>query len=207
MIALLALLALPAVLALLALLALLASLALLALLAFLALLACLLALLACLLPVGMVLARWLPLGSLWRLHGMPFGLHCSCLGWSWTSFWRPWGYPGHGLCPGLARGPQNGLDCIEAQAGALFYQDPGIEITAQVEGEFEFSGPYYQSNNCLIQGTFISELVYAGLRKVTVELFDWTAPPQPGGTLFEGPADIYIYILSYLVQRVDLRAY
>ena len=82
-----------------------------------------------------------------------------------------------------------------------FWALPGthlIEITAQVEGGFEFSGPYYQSNNCLIQGTFISELVYAGLRKVTVELFDWTAPPQPGGTLFEGPADIYIYIYGLL---------
>ena len=48
-------------------------LALLALFAVLALLACCLCWLACLLPVGMVLARWLPLGCHWELHGMPLG--------------------------------------------------------------------------------------------------------------------------------------
>ena len=93
------------------------------------------------------------------------------------------GYPGHGLGSGLARGPLNGLDCTPARAGALFYQDPGIQGIAQVEGGFDAFGPYYQSNNCLIQGTFISELLDLRLRKVTVELFDWTAASQPGGTL------------------------
>ena len=63
---------------------------------------------------------------------MPFGLHFSFLGWPWTSFWRPWGHPGHGLAPELAWGLQNGLDCIQAQAGALFYWDPGIQGTAKV---------------------------------------------------------------------------
>ena len=114
---------------------------------------------------------------------MPFEVHFGCWGWLWISFRRPWGYPGHGLGPGLARGPPKGLDCTPARAGALFYQDPGIQGIAQVEGGFGAFGPYYQSNNCLIQGTFISELLDIRLRKVTVELFDWTAPSQPGGTL------------------------
>ena len=98
---------------------------------------------------------------------MPFGVHFGCWGWLWISFWRPWGHPGHGLGPGLARGPQNGLDCTGARAGALFYQDPGIQVMTQVQGGFGCSGPYYQSNNCLIQGTFISELLDLRLRKVT----------------------------------------
>ena len=45
-------------------------------------------------------------------------------------------------------------------------RDPG---DGQSGGRFDFSGPYYQSNNCLIQGTFISELLDLRLRKVTVE--------------------------------------
>ena len=80
----------------------------------------------------------------------------------------PWKCQGLGLGPGLARGPPNGLDCTPALAGALFYQDPGIQVTAQVGGGFGASGPYYQSNNCLIQGTFISELLDLRPRKVTV---------------------------------------
>ena len=48
--------------------------------------------------------------------------------------------------------------------------DPEIQGTAQVGAGFDPSGPYYQSNNCLIQGTFISELLDLRLRKVTVEL-------------------------------------
>ena len=50
-------------------------------------------------------------------------------------------------------------------------------------GHGQASGPYYQSNNCLIKRTFISELFDLRLRKVIVELFDWTAASQPGGTL------------------------
>ncbi len=72
---------------------------------------------------------------------MPFGVHFGCWGWLWISFWRPWGYPGHGLGPGLARGRQNGLDCTGARAGALFYQDPGIQVTAKVEGDLILLGP------------------------------------------------------------------
>ena len=124
--------------------------------------------------------RWIancwPFVSHWRFEGMTFEVHFRCWGWLWISFGRPWGYPGHGLGPGLARGRQNGLDCTPARAGALFYQDPGIQVTTKVEGGFGTSGPYYQSNNCLIQGTFISELLDLRLRKVTVELLTGLPP-------------------------------
>ena len=137
------------------------------------------------------IANCLPFVFRWRFEGMPFEVHFGCWGWLWISFGRPWGYPGHGLGPGLARGRQNGLDCTPARA---VYQDPGIQVMAQVGGGFACSGPYYQSNNCLIQGTFTSELLDSRLRKAIVQLLVWTAPPQPGGTLFEGPADICIQI-------------
>ena len=52
----------------------------------------------------------------------------------------PWRCQGLGLGPGMARGRQNGLDCTPAAARALFYQEPGIEITAQVEGDLSFLG-------------------------------------------------------------------
>ena len=59
----------------------------------------------------------------------------------------PWRCQGLGLGPGLARGRQNGLDCTEARAGALFYQDPGIQGTAKVEGDLAFfGGTVYCSN-------------------------------------------------------------
>ena len=67
-------------------------------------------------------------------------------------------------------GRQNRLDCTRVRAGALFCLNPGIQGMAQVQGEFGVSVPYYQSNNCLIQGTFISELLDLRLRRVTVEL-------------------------------------
>ena len=47
----------------------------------------------------------------------------------------------HRLGPGLAGGPQNGLDCTQARAGALFYWDPGIQGTAKVGGDLSFFGP------------------------------------------------------------------
>jgi hypothetical protein len=53
----------------------------------------------------------------------------------------PWGCQGLGLGPGLARGRQNGLDCTPVRAEALFYQDPGIQGTAQVGGDLAFVGP------------------------------------------------------------------
>ena len=58
--------------------------------------------------------------------------------------------------------------------------DPG---DAQSGRRFDASGPYYQFNNCLIQGTFNSELHDLRLRTVIVQLFDWTAASQPGGTV------------------------
>ena len=104
----------------------------------------------------------------------------------------PWRCQGLGLGPGLARGRQNGLDCTGAQAGALFYQGPGIQVMAQVQGGFDASGPYYQSNNCLIQGTFISELLDLRLRKVTVELLTGQTLRSLVAPSKEGPADMYI---------------
>ena len=53
----------------------------------------------------------------------------------------PWMCQGLSLTPGLARGRQNGLDCIPVRAGALFYWDPGIQGIAQVEGDLEVLGP------------------------------------------------------------------
>ena len=53
----------------------------------------------------------------------------------------PWRCQGVGLGPGLARGRQNGLDCIGARAGAVFYQDPGIQVMAQVGADLLIWGP------------------------------------------------------------------
>ena len=72
---------------------------------------------------------------------MTFEVQFGCWVWLWISFGRPWGYPGHGLGPGMARDRQNGLDCTSARVGALFYQDPGIQVTAKVEGDLVFLGP------------------------------------------------------------------
>ena len=72
---------------------------------------------------------------------MTFEVHFGCWGWLWISFGRPWGYPVHGLGPGLARGPPNELDCTPARAGAVFYQDPGIQVMAKVEGDLLLLGP------------------------------------------------------------------
>ena len=72
---------------------------------------------------------------------MPFEVHFGCWGWPWTSCWDPWRCQGLGLDPGLARGRQNGLDCTPVLAGALFYQDPGIQVMAQVGGDLALLGP------------------------------------------------------------------
>ena len=80
----------------------------------------------------------------------------------------PWRCQGLGLGPGLARGRQNGLDCTSVRAGAMFYWDPGIQGTAKVEGDLDVLGPT------------INETI-ARFKELVV--FDWTAPPQPGGTL------------------------
>ena len=55
--------------------------------------------------------------------------------------------PGHGLSPVLARGPHNELDCTPARAGALFYQEPGIQVTAQVGGDLMLLGPTINLTN------------------------------------------------------------
>ena len=78
---------------------------------------------------------------------MPFEVYFGSWGWPWTSCYNPWRCQGLGLGPGLARGRQNGLDCTPVRAGALFCLDPGIQVTAQVEGDLVFfGGTVYQSN-------------------------------------------------------------
>ena len=102
----------------------------------------------------------------------------------------PWKCQGLVLGPAVARGRQNGLHCTGARARALFYKDPRIQVTANVEGGFDASGPYYQSNNCLIRGTFISELLDWRLRKVTVELLTGLLLRSLVAPSKEGPAEL-----------------
>ena len=64
-----------------------------------------------------------------------------------------------------------------------------MEITAQVGGGFDASGSHYQSNNCLVQGTFISELLDLRLRKVVVELLTGLPLRSLVAPSKEGPAD------------------
>ena len=73
-------------------------------------------------------------------------------------------------------------------------------------GWFEFSGPYYQSNNCLIQGTFMSELLEMRLRKATVELLtglsprSLVAPSSRGRPIYRHI--VYMYILHMYLQYI-----
>ena len=78
---------------------------------------------------------------------------------------------------------------------------------AEVEGGFEVSEPYYQSNNCLIQGSFISELLDLRLRKVTVELLTGLLPRSLVAPSKEGPADIYIYIYISVCMYITYFVY
>ena len=62
---------------------------------------------------------------------------------------------------GLAQELLNGLECTAARAGALFYQDPGIQVTAKVEGDLPCLDPIINLTtagykdlsiqNCMIQ--------------------------------------------------------
>ena len=109
--------------------------------------------LACLLASVTLLA----LLARWHVLWVPFQL----LGMALLSFWRPWGYPGHRLGPRLAQELLNGLECTAARAGALFYQDPGIQVTAKVEGDLPCLDPIINLTtarykdlsiqNCMIQ--------------------------------------------------------
>ena len=106
-------------------------------------------------PFGSILAAWSSLGSYFGCLGPHFGdlgphfgglgPHFGDLGPHFGGLGPHFGglgrYPGHGLGPGLARGPQNGLDCTQAAAGALFYQEPGIQNLFQVGGDLAFLGP------------------------------------------------------------------
>ena len=72
---------------------------------------------------------------------MPFEVHFGCWGWPWTSCWRPLEMPR--AWPGSRTGPGTpewaGLH--SRPGGSTFYWDPGIEITAQVEGDLAVLGP------------------------------------------------------------------
>ena len=72
---------------------------------------------------------------------MRFEVHFGCWGWHGNSCWKPLELPRAWPGSGLARGRQNGLDCTPVLAGALFYQDPGIQGIAQVEGDLGLPGP------------------------------------------------------------------
>ena len=75
----------------------------------------------------------------------------------WEALGISWAWAGSRTGPGTA----HGLDCTPAGAGALFYKDPGIQVTAQVGGDLMISGPtinlttpWYKElslQNCMIQ--------------------------------------------------------
>ena len=88
---------------------------------------------------------------IWRASPPAAGPLDTMLRWIWDSiltFWSglgphvggPWRCQGPGLGPGLARGRQNGLNCIPARSGARFYWDPEIQGT-KVESAMIFLGP------------------------------------------------------------------
>ena len=134
---------------------------------------------------------------------MPFEVYFGSWGWPWTSCGRPLEMPSAWPGSRTVPGPPEWAGLHSRPGGSIVLpgsRDPGH---GQSGGRFGFSGPYYLSNNCLIQGTFISELLDLRLRKVTVELFDWTANPQPGGTLQRGAGgflnnNVYYDMLSSL---------
>ncbi len=140
--------------------------------------------------------RWIancwPFVSHWRFEGMPFEVYFGSWGWPWTSCWRPLEMPR--AWPGSRTGPGTpewaGLHSrLGGSTVLLGSRDPGDSPSG---GRFDFSGPYYQSNNCLIQGTFISELLDLRLRKVTVELLTGLPLRSLVAPSKEGPADITI---------------
>ena len=63
---------------------------------------------------------------------MPFEIHFGCGGGLGPHVGGPLRCQGLGLGPGVAGDRQNGLDGTPVRAGALFYQDPGIQGTAKV---------------------------------------------------------------------------
>ena len=79
----------------------------------------------------------------------------------WEALGISWDWPGdHPM--GWTALPPRLEQCFARIQGSMY-------ITAKRERRSGFSGPYYQSNNCLIQGTFMSELLDLRIRKVTVE--------------------------------------
>ena len=118
-----------------------------------------------------LLARWHVLWVPFQLLGMALRLILEALGISWAE-------AGSRTGPGTAQWA--GMHC--RQGGSIVLpgsRDPGYR---QSGGRFTLSGPYYQSNNCRIQGSFNSELHDSRLRKKTLELTVKCAS-QPGGTL------------------------
>ena len=67
---------------------------------------------------------------------MPFEVHFGCCQPAGDGFGSHLGglgdVLGMGWVPELAQGRQNRLDCTGALAGALFCQDPGIQVMAKV---------------------------------------------------------------------------
>ena len=125
-------------------------------------------------------------GPLWLL-GMALDLIWEALGISWA-------LAGSRTGPGT---PQwAGLHSRPGESTVLpGSRDPG---DGQSGGRFDGSGPYYQSNSCLIQGTFISELLDLRLRKVTVELLTGQTLRSLVAPSKEGPADIYVNMYIYI---------
>ena len=73
-----------------------------------------------------------------------------------------------------------------------------IQVTAKVESAFDTFVPWYESNSCLAQRTFLSEQFDSRLKKVTVELFAaWWHLLKKGRRIYVGVV-LCIYIYSHL---------
>ena len=112
---------------------------------------------SCLLALVALLATWHGFWAPFLLLGMALDVILEALGISLA-------WAGSRTGPGTPEwaGLHSRLGGSTVLLGS---RDPGDSPSG---GRFDFSGPYYQFNNCLIQGTFISELLDSRLRKVTV---------------------------------------
>ena len=114
----------------------------------------------------------------------------------------PWRCQGLGLGPGLARGRMKWAGLHFRPGGSIVLlgsRDPGH---GQSVRRFWLFWALLSIKQLPDSRNFYHKLLDLRLRKVTVELFDWTAPSQPGGTLFEGPADLYCITILTLAHFV-----